>query len=104
MPKPPRLPLVLLAVLLTALLVGGGLGRHAAAQSGGGYDLSWSTVDGGGERTAGGGFVIIGTAGQPDAGALTNGSHLLAGGFWPASSTAAGVVYHVYLPLLRRSP
>jgi hypothetical protein len=37
------------------------------AQSGGGYDLSWSTVDGGGATSsAGGPYVLGGTAGQPD--------------------------------------
>jgi hypothetical protein len=47
------------------------------------YDLTWSTVDGGGTMTAsGGGFELSGTAGQPDAGALTGGPFALTGGFW----------------------
>ena len=43
----------------------------ALAQSGGGYDLSWSTVDGGGGTfSEGGGYSLGGTVGQPDAGLL----------------------------------
>ena len=54
----------------------------ALAQSGGGYDLSWSTIDGGGGRSSGGTYVLEGTVGQPDAGAMTGGAYALAGGFW----------------------
>jgi hypothetical protein len=42
-----RLVLALLALLL--------LGSAALAQSGGGYDLTWSTVDGGGRTWSSGG-------------------------------------------------
>jgi hypothetical protein len=35
-----------------------------------GFQLSWWTVDGGGGRSEGSGFVLSGTAGQPDAGLL----------------------------------
>jgi len=75
------------------------------AQSGGGYDLSWSTVDGGGGAfSAGDGYSLGGTAGQPDAGLLTGGGYTLAGGFW-GGGAVAGSVYEVYLPLvLRNSP
>jgi hypothetical protein len=54
------------------------------AQSGGGYDLSWWTIDGGGITFAtGGAFNLGGTAGQPDASnALTGGAFSLTGGFW----------------------
>jgi hypothetical protein len=54
------------------------------AQSGGGYDLSWWTIDGGGITFAAGGtFNLGGTAGQPDASsALTGGAFSLTGGFW----------------------
>ena len=45
------------------------------AQSGGGYDLSWSTIDGGGGMSTGGGYTLSGTIGQPDAGILLNGSY-----------------------------
>jgi len=55
----------------------------ALAQAGGPYDLSWSTVDGGGHTfSTGGAYTLGGTAGQPDAGALSGGSYTLSGGFW----------------------
>jgi hypothetical protein len=50
---------------------------------GGGYDLTWNTVDGGGATfSTGGGYSLGGTIGQSDAGALTGGSYSLNGGFW----------------------
>ncbi len=57
-----------------------GLTAVAAAQS---FDLSWNTIDGGGGYGFGGGFVLEGTIGQPDAGmVMTGGGYTLAGGFW----------------------
>ena len=38
-----------------------------SAQTGGSYNLSWWTVDGGG-AALGGGYALVGTAGQADAG------------------------------------
>lgn len=55
------------------------LGR---AQSGGPFDLSWSTIDNGGGTSKGGQFSLSGTIGQPDAGVLTSGNFKLEGGFW----------------------
>jgi len=53
------------------------------AQSGGGFDLSWSTIDGGGATFSGGGeFRLGGTIGQPDAGVMGGGDYILQGGFW----------------------
>ncbi len=72
----------------------------ALAQSGGGYDLSWWTVDGGGTTgAAGGGYTLGGTVGQPDAAVWSGGEYTLSGGFW------GGVLveYRVYLPLLLRN-
>jgi len=59
------------------------------AQSGGGYDLTWSTVDGGGGRSEGGGYSLSGTIGQPDAGVATGGPYTLRGGFWSCDDGAA---------------
>jgi len=74
----------------------------ALAQSGGGYDLSWSSVDGGGYIFSGGGaYTLGGTIGQPDAGLLTGGSYTLGGGFW-GGGAAAGGGYEIYLPLVLR--
>jgi hypothetical protein len=79
------------------------LSATALAQSGGGYDLTWSTVDGGGGTfSPGGGYSLGGTAGQPDAGLLTGGEYTLAGGFWRGGAVPAP--QHVlYLPLVLRN-
>jgi hypothetical protein len=58
----------------------------ALAQAGGPYDLSWSTIDGGGATfSTGGPYSLGGTIGQPDAGPaapMTGGAFSLVGGFW----------------------
>jgi len=61
------------------------------AQSGGGFDLSWSTIDGGGGSSTGGDYALSGTIGQPDPGttAMTGGDHELVGGFWAGISRPA---------------
>ena len=47
------------------------------------FDLSWHTIDGGGEMfTSGGDFELSGAIGQPDAGAMIGGDFELVGGFW----------------------
>ncbi len=56
----------------------------ATGQSSGQYELSWSTIDGGGGVSAGGTYIIRGTIGQPDAAYSEGGSYELLGGFWPA--------------------
>jgi len=58
----------------------------AFAQS---YDLSWSTIDGGGGTSTGGAFSLTGTIGQPDAQTppvMTSGTLELTGGYWPAAA------------------
>lgn len=73
-----------LAVLL--LLVG----VVALAQSGGGYDLGWWTVEGGGASfSAEGAYTLGGTVGQIDAGTLSEGFYTLQGGFWGGTTAAA---------------
>ena len=89
-------PLLLLGVLL--LLPASAV----LAQSGGGYDLSWWTAEGGGYTwSTGDGYSLGGTVGQADAHtqALTGGGYTLVGGFWPG----AAAQYTVYLPLILRS-
>jgi hypothetical protein len=59
------------------------LAGAALAQVGGGFDLSWNTVDSGGATfSTGGGFSLGGTAGQSDAGVQTGGQFRVDGGFW----------------------
>jgi hypothetical protein len=69
-----------------------------------GYDLSWWSVDAGGETfSTGDGYTLGGTAGQPDANVLHGGAYTLAGGFWGGGETI-GEPREVYLPLVMRSP
>jgi len=72
--------LLAVTVFATAML----FAAAARAQSGGGYDLSWWTIDGGGVTFAtGGAFNLGGTVGQPDASSeLAGGTFRLTGGFW----------------------
>jgi hypothetical protein len=87
--------LLITSVAVLALL----LSAPILAQTGDGYDLTWSTVDGGGYTfSTGGGYTLGGTVGQPDTGALTGGGYTLSGGFW--SGTA--IIYRIYLPLIVR--
>ncbi|HNO77194.1 MAG TPA: hypothetical protein PKN33_03960 [Phycisphaerae bacterium] len=70
----------------STVLAVAGLLVSGAFVSAGELDLRWRTVDSGGGYSAGGEFEIEGTAGQPDAGAMTGGSFALAGGFWSAAT------------------
>jgi hypothetical protein len=70
----------------------------ASALLNAGYNLARWTVDGGGSSSSGGGYSIIGTSGQPDAGALNGSSYTLKGGFWGAGPHSA----QVFLPLIVR--
>ena len=92
--------LILLAtlawVLGTMLLAGP---RTASAQTGGGYDLTWNSIDGGGATfSTGGGYSLGGTIGQADAGAASGGAYSLSGGFW------AGIppIYNAFVPIAMR--
>ena len=88
------------ATILLALAVLLLLASVALAQSGGGYDLTWNTVDAGGYTfSTGGDYSLGGTIGQPDAGVLTGGDYTLGGGFW-----GGGAIGHrIYLPLVLRN-
>jgi hypothetical protein len=84
------------------------------AQIGGGYNLSWNTIDGGGGQSTGGAYNLHGSIGQADAStALTGGSYALTGGFWisqpttvptvaPTPTTAPTAQPKIYLPQVRR--
>jgi hypothetical protein len=87
-----------LGALLALLLVT----SVALAQEGDPYDLSSSTMDGGGYTfSVGGDYELGGTVGQPDAGCMQGGTYLLCGGFWPGSAAQAD--YYTYLPLVLKS-
>jgi len=55
----------------------------AASNASGEYKISWYTIDGGGGRSSGGDFSLVGTIGQPDAAWSKGGNYELLGGFWP---------------------
>lgn len=55
-------------------------------QTGGGYDLSWNTIDGGGRTSSGGTYTLTGTIGQPDAEYSAGGNYEVLGGFWVGGS------------------
>lgn len=61
----------------------------ALAQSGGGFDLTWSTIDSGGAmNSTGGPFALSGSIGQPDAQlapVMSGGAFQLTGGSWPVT-------------------
>src|SRR5512135_1310891 len=89
-----RLSMLLIAMLL--LLASFAIVR---AQTGSGYDLNWSTIDGGGAESIGSGYALIGTIGQSDTGAeLDGGGYMLIGGFWNDSVTIH--ITKVYLPII----
>jgi hypothetical protein len=91
--------LIVLIPIILILLVGA---VSSQAQSGGGYDLTWSTIDGGGATpggSTGGAYALGGTIGQPDAGVMSGGSYTLVGGFWGG----AAVNYNIYLPLVLKN-
>ncbi len=89
---------------LPALLLLLAMGAVAAyAQTGGGYDLTWWTVDVGGEQaSSGGGYIMRSTAGQPDAdpSASSGGGYTLLSGFWPSAKW----VNRLFLPIVLKNP
>ncbi|MHC4619998.1 MAG: hypothetical protein ACYTEQ_19810 [Planctomycetota bacterium] len=73
---------------MVAVLGGSLLISPAMSQSGGQYELSWSTTDAGGGRSTGGSYSLTGTVGQPEAGEMTGGQYQVLGGFWPGGPPA----------------
>jgi len=75
---------IVLAVIGLVLLASAG----ALAQSAGGdFEITKSTIDGGGGTSTGGDFSLTGTIGQADASPVisTGGDFALAGGFWASA-------------------
>ncbi len=78
-------PLQRASVLAALLSMTAGL---ADAQSGGSFTLTRSRVASGGGQSAGGAFVVRGTAGQHEAQPpATGGAFVVRGGFWTAIAT-----------------
>jgi len=95
-----KLLVIAAALFLVVISLGqaASMTRVASAQSGGGYDLTWNTIDGGGGTSTGGAYTLSGTIGQPDAGTLSGGAYTLNGGFWNDALNIA----KLFLPLIRR--
>ena len=88
-----------------ALLV---LTAHAPvtlAQSGGPYDLTWTTIGAGGGTLTGGGYSLVSTIGQPEPGPGASGAgYSLTGGVWGGAGAVSPPSggKRVYLPLVLR--
>jgi hypothetical protein len=92
---PIRMTLILALAVLVALVVQAQ--TKAAAPLTNGFELAWSTIDGGGAMfSAGGDYSLGGTIGQPDAGAMSASGYTLFGGFWGDEAAP----YAVYLPIV----
>ncbi|HDQ34851.1 MAG TPA: hypothetical protein ENN14_00880 [Chloroflexi bacterium] len=89
-------PKILGLLFLVTLLL---LPAAVLAQEGGGYDLTWSTVDGGGGLSSGNAYTLHSSIGQPDAGNLYGDLYTLAGGFWNGATPPR---YQLFLPLVLR--
>jgi hypothetical protein len=110
-PQPKRHAVGVAGTLVALLLLAAGLAvpitdwastTAVYAQSGGGFDLTWNTLDNGGlSFSSGGGYTLGGTAGQADAATWSGGGYTLVGGFWHAASAgAAPGGGKVYLPII----
>jgi hypothetical protein len=84
-------------VILSITCVWTGAGP-ALAQSGGGYELTRSTIVGS-QSLTGGSYALRATAGQSEAGSLRGGAYTLTGGFGGGSG---GDDHHIYLPMVMR--
>ena len=89
---------------LVAVLVGGtvlAVGDALPAA----LSVFWWTVDGGAGQafSAGGGYALAGTLGQPDAGLLAGEGYTLGGGFWHGGAVTTAP-YGLYMPLVMREP
>lgn len=95
----------LLALVMIALALALPPLSPARAQTGGVFDLTWWTVDGGGATWCSGGtFTLGGTAGQPDAGPYSGGAFTLEqSGFWHHDDNPTAVRLARFVVLPKRS-
>lgn len=80
-------------------------GHSVQAQFGGGYELTWTTVDTGGGTVTSGAYSLDSTIGQAEAGAAASGgAYTLSGGVWGGSGGVTPLPggKRVYLPMLLR--
>jgi hypothetical protein len=96
LPSPPLL--FRLLVLAGVCLVIAGLALSVVSASGlTSFSVSWYTFDGGGGTSTGGNYTLMGTIGQPDAGAHAATGYDLTGGFWTWLARYLG-----YLPAIQK--
>ena len=89
-----RPTLLVIAALLLLVAV-----SLASAQTGE-WDITWSTIDGGGATSSNGNrFELSGTIGQTDTQNQSGGAYTLRGGFWGLASPGR---HAIYLPLIVR--
>ena len=77
----------------------------AHAQSGGDYELTWATVDGGGGAMTGGAYSLVSSIAQPEPGATQNGGDYSLNGGVVDAGTSGGTVpagQRIFLPLIQR--
>jgi uncharacterized repeat protein (TIGR01451 family) len=102
------LRLATLLILMALLPAGGSMAAPRGAEPdapAAGYTLGWWSVDGGGATwNSGGGYVLGGAAGQPDAGTLSGGEFTLRGGLWGATAPGGELCNPVANVLLLRRP
>jgi hypothetical protein len=95
-----------LVVFCLVLLIGGVSVSWGLAQAGldASADLPRWTIDGGGDVASGGGFMLAGTIGQPEAATWTGATYTLQGGFW-GTGQPFEKRYPIFLPIvLRENP
>lgn len=90
----PRLLLLALLVLVSMTLL---IAVPILAQTGGGYDLTWNSIDGGGGMSSGSGYILSGAIGQPDANLAVGAGYTLVSGFWAAAGGPS-----IFLPIVQR--
>jgi len=95
------LKFLIIAICGCVVLLGGG---SAWAQSGGGYSINWSSIDGGSGNIANGNYSVRGTIGQPEGNTSSSGVYVLRGGITsslqisiPPSAPAAAPVRYFYV-------
>jgi hypothetical protein len=99
-----KILLALMALVLIVFVVPSQSIAPASAQSGGAYNLTWNTIDGGGGMNTGGAYIVTGTTGQPDAATVSGGSYTLNGGFWNGVQNLLSNSLHLFLPLIEKGP
>ena len=89
--KPNRILILALVAVLAALIAPT---PAALAQSGGPYELTWTTIDAGGGTVTGGAYSLVSTIGKPEPGPAAGG----AGAVTPPPGNR-----RVYLPVTLRN-